>query len=164
VATKIARAIDTYAKLVSRFRLVQIKDDAHLQAAHEVIERLMEEDLDASGLDYLNVLVGLVEAYEERRFPIPDASDVDVLRELMRSNGLSQNALAKKVGISQSTISDVLKGVRKLTKDQVIKLAAYFGVAPAAFLPSTPTATKGNWSTGNSASGSGDGIAAAPHS
>jgi transcriptional regulator with XRE-family HTH domain len=52
---------------------------------------------------------------------------------------LSHTDLAKKVGIAQSTISAVLNGSRKLTKNQVIKLAAFFNVAPAAFLPNGPT-------------------------
>jgi plasmid maintenance system antidote protein VapI len=47
----------------------------------------------------------------------------------MRSNGLSQKGLAKKVGIHQSTISDVLNGNRKLTKGQVIKLASFFNLS-----------------------------------
>jgi HTH-type transcriptional regulator / antitoxin HigA len=128
--------VDTYAKLVKKFRLCRIKNDAHLQEAHEMIERLLQEDLDASGQDYLDVLVDLVDAYEDHRFPMAEVSDVDLLRELMRSNGLSQNGLAKKVGIHQSTISDVLNGNRKLTKDQVIKLASFFNVNPAAFLSS----------------------------
>src|SRR5271156_1493643 len=107
MAPKSARSTtaDTYTKLVKRFRLVTIRDDEHLQAAHDVIERLLQEDLDPPGQDYLDVLVGLVEDYEERRFPIPDAPESDVLRILMQSNRLSQNDLAKKVGIAQSTIS-----------------------------------------------------------
>ena len=36
-----------------------------------------------------------------------DVSEADVLRELMRSNGLSQMELAKAVGIAQSSISAV---------------------------------------------------------
>ena len=67
--------------------------------------------------------------------PIPDASEADVLRLLMESNGLSQMALARKVGISQSTISAVLHGTRSLTRDQVITLARFFNVGPGAFLP-----------------------------
>ena len=57
----------------------------------------------------------------------------------MRSNSLSQTDLARKVGIVQSTISAVLNGRRKLTKNQVVKLAEFFNVAPAAFLPSRAT-------------------------
>ena len=88
--------VDTYAKLVKKFRLSRIKNDGTLQEAHDMIERLLQEDLDASGQDYLDVLVDLVDAYEDHRFPMAEVSDVDVLRELMRSNGLSQNGLAKR--------------------------------------------------------------------
>ncbi len=66
---------------------------------------------------------------------MPDVSEADVLRELMRSNRLSQMELAKAAGIAQSTISAVLTGARSLTKGQILKLAKLFGIAPAAFLP-----------------------------
>jgi plasmid maintenance system antidote protein VapI len=56
----------------------------------------------------------------------------------MRPNGLSQTELAKAVGIAQSTISAVLTGARSLTKGQILKLAGFFSVAPAAFLPREP--------------------------
>ena len=59
---------------------------------------------------------------------LPDVSEADVLRELMRANGLSQLKLAKAVGISQSTISAVLTGARSLTKDQVVVLGRFFHV------------------------------------
>ena len=136
MATKIAvsTARDTYPKLVRQFRLVPIKDDNHLKLAHQMMDRLLQEDLDPSGADYLSVLADLIEAYEDRHYPISDASDVDVLRELMRSNGLSQTALATKTGTVQSTISNVLNGNRKHTKNQVIKLAELFGVDPSVFL------------------------------
>ena len=90
-------ARDTYPKLVRQFRLVPIKDDNHLKLAHQMMDRLLQENLDTSGADYLSVLADLIESYEDRHYPISDASEVDVLRELMRSNGLSQTALAKRV-------------------------------------------------------------------
>jgi HTH-type transcriptional regulator / antitoxin HigA len=76
----------------------------------------------------------LVEAYESQHVLIPDASEADVLRELMRANGLSQLRLAQEVKISQSTISAVLTGARSLTKDQVLRLAKFFQVSPTAFM------------------------------
>jgi HTH-type transcriptional regulator/antitoxin HigA len=126
---------DTYWKLVRRFPLVHIRDDVHLDEALEVLNRLLEQDRDVGAQEYLDVLTDLVRAYEDAHISISDASEADVLRELMRSNGLSQSELAKKTRISQSTISAVITGARSLTKEQVIKLAKFFGVSPAAFLP-----------------------------
>jgi HTH-type transcriptional regulator / antitoxin HigA len=166
MATRIAvsTARDSYPKLVRQFRLVPIKDDNHLKLAHQMMDWLLKEDLDRSGADYHSVLADLIESYEDRHYPISDASEVDVLRELMRSNGLNQTALAKKVGIVQSTISNVLNGNRKLTKNQVIKLAELFGVDPSVFLPNRSTGGEGRRSPGAGASGSGDRIVASPQS
>jgi HTH-type transcriptional regulator/antitoxin HigA len=83
-------------------------------------------------------LTDLVAVYEDEHVPIADVSEADVLRELMRSNALSQTDLARWVGIAQSTISAVLTSTRALTKGQILKLAKFFGVAPATFLPQEP--------------------------
>jgi HTH-type transcriptional regulator / antitoxin HigA len=125
----------TYFKLVKRFPLTHIRDDGHLGAAQEVIDRLLQQDLDEGAQEYLDALTDLVETYEEEHVPLPDASEADVLRELMRSNGLSQAQLQKAVGISQSTLSAVLNSTRSLTKEQVVALARFFRVSAAAFLP-----------------------------
>jgi len=126
---------DTYFALVKEFPLAHIQDDAHLAAAQEMIDRLLEQEVDRGARAYLDVLTDLVEAYEDEHYPISDASEAEVLGELMRSHGLSQQRLSKKVGIAQSTLSAVLSGSRTLTKGQVIALAEFFGISPAAFLP-----------------------------
>src|SRR5262245_33184255 len=109
---------DSYFALVKRFPLTHIRDAGHLRAAQAVIDRLLGEDLDEGGGEYLDALTDLVETYETAHVPIPDASEADVLRVLMESNGLSQPALAKKAGIAQSTLSAVLNGKRSLTRGQ----------------------------------------------
>jgi HTH-type transcriptional regulator/antitoxin HigA len=126
---------DTYFELVKQFPLIHIREDDDLDTAQEMMNRLLEEDLDEGGQEYLDALTDLVEICENEHEPIPDASEADVLRELMRSNGLSQTRLAKEVGISQSTISAILNGTRSLTREQVITLAKFFHVTPAALLP-----------------------------
>ena len=128
------RVPDTYLELVKQFPLIHLRDDDHLDEALEVLNRLLEHNLDEGAQAYLDVLTDLVGAYEDEHVPIPDVSEADMLRELMRSNGLSQMKLAKAVGISQSTISNILNGTRQLTKEQVIKLAKFFHVSPTAFL------------------------------
>jgi HTH-type transcriptional regulator/antitoxin HigA len=131
------RFLASYYPLVRKFPLEPIRDDAHLHQALAMVERLLKRDLDEGADSYLRVLTGLIEAYESKAFPIADASEADVLRELMRLNGLSQTALGAKVGIAQPTISAVLRGTRRLTKDQVVALAMVFHVSPEAFLRAT---------------------------
>ena len=126
---------DTYFKLVKQLPLTRIQDATHAEKAQWMIDRLLQQDLDSGARAYLEVLTDLLEAYEEEHEPIPDASEPDVLRELLRASGFSQPQLARKVGIAQSTISAVLNGDRSLTKDQVIAFAKFFHISPAAFLP-----------------------------
>jgi len=136
MATKaiIRQQPDMYDDLVKQFRLVHIRDDAHLAEAQAMIDRLLRENLDSGGEQYLDALSDLVEVYEDEHFPIPAAPPADVLRELMRANGLTQNALSERVGIAQSTISEILSGERSLTVDHMKALAKFFNLSPAVFL------------------------------
>src|SRR3954447_11623794 len=103
---------DTYFDLVKRFPLTHIRDDAHLDEAADLIDQLLRQDRDAGAQAYLDVLTDLVESYEGQHVPIPDASEADVLHELMAAHRISQPQLAKAVGIAQSTLSAVLNGKR----------------------------------------------------
>jgi antitoxin component HigA of HigAB toxin-antitoxin module len=104
----------TYFALVKEFPLIPIRDDDHVDAARELIDRLQAEDRDEGAQEYLDAPADLVETYEHEHVLIPDASEAGVLRALRGSNGLSQPKLAKEVGISQSTLSAVLNGTRSL--------------------------------------------------
>lgn len=126
---------DTYFGFVKIFPLTRIRDDAHLDEAVAMIDQVLRLNPDEGTQAYLDALTDLVESYEARHVPIPDASEADVLRELMTAHRLSQPKLAKAVGITQSTLSAVLNGKRSLTKEQVLKLAGFFHVKPGAFLP-----------------------------
>ena len=49
------------------------------------------------------------------------------IRELMKVEGISQYALAKKLGISQSTICNWLNGKKEPSIESLWKLADFFG-------------------------------------
>ncbi|MGO9465933.1 MAG: helix-turn-helix domain-containing protein [Isosphaeraceae bacterium] len=136
MVTTIARILpDSYFDLVRKFPLTRIKDDEHLAQAQEFLHNLLRQDLDEGADAYLDALSDFIENYDEENEPSSDAPPEDVLRELINSSKLSQQQLAKAVGIAQSTISAVLNGNRKLTNDHIIKLARHFNVSPAVFLP-----------------------------
>jgi HTH-type transcriptional regulator/antitoxin HigA len=135
MALKTGKLSDTYFELVRAFPLTHIRDEVHLAEAQAVIDRLLRQDLDAGGQEYLDVLTDLVEDYEDEHVEVPEVDEADVLRELMRGHGLTQTRLSEAVGIAQSTLSAVLNGTRSLTKGQVVKLAKFFAVHPSAFLP-----------------------------
>ena len=81
---------------------------------------------------YAELLVTLIEAYEEEHFPIDDAPPVEVLRALMEANHLRHKDLAPVFG-TESIVSEVLNGKRELNRTQIEKLSRRFGVSPAVF-------------------------------
>ena len=133
--TSAKKVTDTYFKLVHEHPLTPIRNNADLTAAQNKIDELLQHDLDSGARDYLAVLTGLVEDYEDDNVKIPDACGADVLRELLRVSDLSQAKLAKDVGIMQSTLSELVNGRRRFTTDHMVALGKFFGVSPAVFLP-----------------------------
>ncbi len=81
---------------------------------------------------YAEVLMILIEAYEEGHHAIPDASPVEVLRTLMDANDLRQKDLVPIFG-SESIVSEVLHKKRNLNKTHIEKLSKRFNVSPAVF-------------------------------
>jgi HTH-type transcriptional regulator/antitoxin HigA len=81
---------------------------------------------------YAEVLMTLIEAYEEDHHPIPNASPVQVLRMLMDANDLRQKDLLPIFG-SESIVSEVLHKKRDLNKTHIEKLSKRFNLSPAVF-------------------------------
>jgi len=81
---------------------------------------------------YAEVLMTLIEAYEEEHHAILDASPADVLRALMDANELRQKDLVPVFG-SESIVSEILHKKRQLNKAHIEKLCKRFHVSPSVF-------------------------------
>jgi HTH-type transcriptional regulator / antitoxin HigA len=81
---------------------------------------------------YAEVLITLIEAYEEEHHSIPDASPVEVLRSLMDANDLQKKELVP-IFRTASIVSEVLHRKRGLNKTHIEKLSKRFRVSPAVF-------------------------------
>ena len=108
----------------------------HYDAMTEFLEQLLDEigdDEQHALVGLLDVVAALVHDYEERRVPMPNASPADVLRFLMKEQGLRQTDLAEIFG-AQSNVSEVLSGKRNINARQARALAERFGVSIEAFV------------------------------
>ena len=84
--------------------------------------------------DYLNILGTLVYEceYEEQHTNIPDIHGVELLKVLIEEQGLRQKDWVP-IFKTESIVSAVLSGQRKLTVEHIQKLAEFFHISPAAF-------------------------------
>jgi HTH-type transcriptional regulator/antitoxin HigA len=123
------KKFDAYLELLLDFPLASIKSDEQLEAAQEVMDRLLAQKKLGDGEEmYLEALSDLVGAYEDERHPIAPASDADMLRHLMEAKGVTQATLSRETRIAKSTISEVLAGKRPFSRQMIRPLAEYFNV------------------------------------
>lgn len=125
---------DRYFELVKAHPLRPIHSERDLKRAIEVLDALTGRKRNKDEEDYLVVLSDLIERYETDAIPEPAMSDALMLEAMLEARNLTQAQVARETGIAESTISSVLKGTRKLTREQVGKLSVYFGVQPSRFV------------------------------
>lgn len=131
----IARS-EPYVELLRSFPPRPISDEVEFAATQSVVDALLDRpELTADEQDYLNVLGTLIAEYEQTLDPLPDISGVELLEILIEEQNLRQKDLVP-IFKTESIVSDVLHGRRKLTVEHIQKLAAFFHVSPAVFFPS----------------------------
>lgn len=90
-----------------------------------------KEEHALSGL--LDLVSELVKKYDTNHYAIEASEPKEVLRYLIEMRGLKQGDLAEIV--AQSNLSAILAGKRKISATLAGKLAKYFNISPAVFVP-----------------------------
>jgi HTH-type transcriptional regulator/antitoxin HigA len=75
------------------------------------------------------LLTLLIEDFELKRYKLPRAKPLEILRFLMDQHGLKQKDLADVYGTG-SIVSEVLSGKRKLNRKHIQRLSERFHVSP----------------------------------
>ena len=105
-----------YLALVRKFPLRLIQSEEENEAAVAVLESLGERQrkrpLAPEEHDYIAVLAKLIEAYENSRYPRGPVSGAAMLAHLIEARGISQSQLAADAGLSESTVSELVRGLR----------------------------------------------------
>lgn len=115
--------------------LFSIRDEDAYNKAIATLNALIDEvgiDEQHPLYELLDTLGTVIHAYEEKHYPIPECSGVEVLKFLMEEHRLEPADLPN-LG-SPDTVLEILNGERDLTVTHIRALAERFQVSPAVFV------------------------------
>jgi HTH-type transcriptional regulator / antitoxin HigA len=129
---------EDYLRLIRQLPLWPIESAAvyrrGLALANELLtKKARSGKLSRGEAGYLSVLVELVEKYEKAQFPRRGVGDGEMLAHLIDARGVTHVQVERDTGVAAPTISAVIAGRRRLTRDQIGKLSAYFHVTATVF-------------------------------
>jgi len=114
-----------------------IKTDADYRAALKEIDTLMMANPDTLKGEKLDILVTLVEAYEQKHYPLDLPDPVEAIKFEMEQKGLTVKDLEPMIGKS-NRVYEVLNHKRSLTLKMIWRLHDQLGI-PAESLIKQPS-------------------------
>ena len=123
-----------YGALLKRVAPKVIRAEKENEAYTKVLYELDQRSgrLTEAEKELAELLTLLIEDFEEKRYRLPKAKPVEVVRFLMEQHGLLQKDLVDVFG-TRSIVSEVLSGKRELNKEHIARLSARFRVSPEVF-------------------------------
>jgi HTH-type transcriptional regulator / antitoxin HigA len=114
---------------------VVIETEEENERVLAIIERLVAKGEKRSPEEdaILNLLVHLVEGFEELAYPMGEAAPAETIAFLLEQRGLKPIALAEVLG-SRGRVSEVLAAKRSVSKEQAKRLGEFFHVSATAFI------------------------------
>jgi HTH-type transcriptional regulator/antitoxin HigA len=136
--TPTARALNVkrYGELLVEALPMVITTEAEydrLRAAAECLMNRDENDLSAEEVKLLDLLVTLIDRYEETHYTIEPGTPHEILHHLMEARGLAHKDVWKLFG-SKGIASEVLNGKRAISKTHARALADFFHVSADLFI------------------------------
>jgi HTH-type transcriptional regulator / antitoxin HigA len=125
---------DTYSKLLVEYQPKLIQSEEEYDRTLAAIEKLMgDKERTPEEGTLLELLVVLVEEYENKHYPMPEVPPHQILEHLMEARGLRQVDLVGILG-SKGVVSEVVNRKRSISKAQAKALAEFFHVSPELFI------------------------------
>jgi len=106
------------------------ENEAYPEILYELDRR--SKTLTPAETELAELLTVLIEDFEEKRYRLPRAKPLDILRFLMDQHGYKQKDLAGVFG-TPSIVSEILNGKRELNKEHIKRLSKRFRVSPEVF-------------------------------
>jgi HTH-type transcriptional regulator/antitoxin HigA len=127
-----------YGRLLMQALPAVISNDDELDRLTKEVDRLMTKGIKDDVLSpeehtLLNLLVQLIETYEDEHYPMPDSTPNEILRILMNEREVKQKDLLHIFG-SSGIASEVVNGKRSISKTHAKKLAEHFNLSVELFI------------------------------
>src|SRR5215467_5866306 len=116
-----------YGRLLAATLPVAIDTPEEHRHMLEEVDKLFEKNLSPEESKLFDLMVTLIEDYEDKHFHLNAATPLTILLELMENRGVKPTDLWDVIG-SKSRVSEILSGHRKISTAQAKKLAEYFKV------------------------------------
>ncbi|BBD61724.1 putative transcription regulator with HTH domain protein [Nostoc sp. HK-01] len=124
----------TYSQLLVELQPKIITTEEEYDRTLETVEKLMAyKNRTPEQTAILQLLVTLIEEFENKKYPIEPSSPHAMLKHLMEARGIKQSDLVGIIG-SKGVISEVVNGNRAISKAQAKALGEFFHVSPALFI------------------------------
>jgi HTH-type transcriptional regulator / antitoxin HigA len=101
-----------------------IRTEEDYEAACNRIDEIFQAEPGTQKEEELDILATLVDAYEEKHFPIGKPHPIGAIKIQMENLGVSRKDLMEALGKSSGRISDILNQRRHLTLDDIRKLSS----------------------------------------
>lgn len=98
-----------------------IRNDDDLQAAFKRLDVIFQAEEGTPEADEMEVLVALIEVYENKHYPIGPSDPIEAIKFRMDQQGLTPRDLEPFIG-SSGRVSEVLNGKRRLSLAMIKRL------------------------------------------
>ncbi len=125
---------DKYGTLLAQYQPKPITTEAENEKAIALAQELEHrDDLSKEEETFLELLLVLIEKFEDEKYPISEGNPQEMLKHLMTENEIKQEELVGIIG-SRGVVSEVVNGKRSISKNQAKALAEFFHVDVSLFI------------------------------
>ncbi|MDD9822252.1 MAG: transcriptional regulator [Gammaproteobacteria bacterium] len=114
----------------------QIKTETDYRAALKTVESLMDAEAGSAEGEQLDVLATLIEAYEEKHYPLEHPDPVEAIKFEMERKGMTAKELAPMIG-GRARVDEILSRKRPLTLPMIRRLHAQLGIPAESLIKET---------------------------
>jgi HTH-type transcriptional regulator / antitoxin HigA len=124
---------NVYGVLLAQHQPKAIENEAENEAAILLAESLEHRQRTPEEDALLELLIILIEKFEETSYPLPNLEADRMLLHLMEARNMKQEELVGVIG-SRGVVSEIVNGKRSISKAQAKVLGELFYVSPSLFI------------------------------